>query len=248
MIADAPVRHYRTVDSTNLEAQRLAAAGERGPLWLVADEQTAGRGRLGRSWASEPGNLYATLILPLERDVSAVPQLGFVVALAVHDMAAAFAATHQVVLKWPNDCLVDGAKLSGILCEVVNASPLAVALGCGINVAHAPEGLPYPATALARLQPDVDVRQVFESYRKALGNRLVQWQQGFAGIATAWAERAIGIGEVVEVRQGETVTGGRFTGIAVDGAMILQGAGGSHMIRAGDVTIPSLATQRRALA
>ena len=150
MILDTghPVRHFDRIDSTNLEARRLADDGERGPLWLWADEQTLGRGRLGRSWVSEPGNLYATFLFSIAEGPHAAAQVSFVAALAVHDTVVALRPGLSPAIKWPNDVLIDGAKFCGVLPEVVGANPTRIAIGCGVNIAHAPEGTPYPVTAL----------------------------------------------------------------------------------------------------
>lgn len=234
------LRHYETIDSTNTEAARLAAAGERGPLMIRADVQTAGRGRLGRNWQSDDGNLFTTLLMPVAADVATVPQLSFVVGLAVHDTVTALAPRATVGLKWPNDCLVGGAKIAGILCEVVLQSPLMVALGCGINVGHAPEGLPYAATFLRAHAPHVTLDGVFTTYAAQLQHWLSVWQWGlgFAAIAAGWRERAIGLGEQVQVTVAGRALAGTLAGLAEDGALLLRDrAGQNHHIHAGDVLI-----------
>ena len=142
------VRHYERINSTNLEARRLADQGETGPLWLTAGEQTLGRGRLGRAWVSEPGNLYATFLFPTAAEQQAAAQVSFVAALAVHDMVTELRPGLSPRIKWPNDVLVGGAKFCGVLAEVVGSSPTRIAIGCGVNVAHAPQGTPYPVMAL----------------------------------------------------------------------------------------------------
>src|SRR5262249_16691285 len=108
-----------TVGSTNSEALAYARAGERGPLWITARAQTAGRGRRGRSWVSEPGTLFATLLLTDPAQPERAAQLSFVAALALHDAITTVAPTlaPRLALKWPNDVLCDGAKLAGILIE-----------------------------------------------------------------------------------------------------------------------------------
>ena len=142
------VLHFERIDSTNAEARRLAEAGGRGPLWIWADEQTGGRGRMGRSWVSEPGNLYATFLFAIATEQQAATQLSFVAALAVHDMAAVLRPEWDVRIKWPNDVLVEGAKFCGILAEVVGTAPTTIAIGCGVNVDHAPQGTAYKVTCL----------------------------------------------------------------------------------------------------
>ena len=143
-----PVTHFDRIDSTNLEARRLADEGERGPLWLLADEQTGGRGRLGRNWVSEPGNLYATFLIAIAEGPQAAAQVSFVAALAVHDTVTRLRPGLAARIKWPNDVLIGGAKFCGVLPEVVGTNPTRIAIGCGVNIAHAPEGTPYPVTCL----------------------------------------------------------------------------------------------------
>jgi BirA family transcriptional regulator, biotin operon repressor / biotin---[acetyl-CoA-carboxylase] ligase len=241
-----PTRQYPTIDSTNLEAHRLFASGERGPLFLLADEQTAGKGRLDRVWASLRGNCYSTLIMPLTADVQAVPQLGFVTALAVADVSRIH-TTALPQLKWPNDVLINGAKLAGILCEVLSTNPLTIAIGCGINIAHAPAGLNYPATCLVAEGATTDRDTVFQSYSNALSYWLRIWNQGqnFPTIRTAWMQNAIGINETITMTAGTQHLTGNFEGITEQGAVMLKPPHGPpHILHAGDLHIPSLAKLR----
>jgi BirA family transcriptional regulator, biotin operon repressor / biotin---[acetyl-CoA-carboxylase] ligase len=240
------IRHYPTIDSTNLEAHRLFANGERGPLFLLADEQTAGKGRLDRNWASLRGNCYSTLILPIDAEISVVPQIGFVVALAVADVVRKHTeCTPQ--LKWPNDVLVKGAKIAGILCEVLSQKPLTIGIGCGINVAHAPTGLVYPATCLIAEGATTTRDDVFQTYSAALSLRLGTWNNGanFPDIRKAWAKHAIGIGETISFKTGTEHLTGTFETITEQGAVLLKPAlGPPHILHAGDMHIPSLAKLR----
>ena len=271
-----PTRHYPTIDSTNLEAHRLFQAGERGPLFILADEQTAGKGRLDRQWASLHGNCYSTLILPLSRhpgesrgeasvasqgsslipafagmtgsgvSLLQVPQIGFVVALAVVDVVRKL-STEPPQLKWPNDVLIKGAKISGILCEVVSSQPLTIALGCGINVAHSPFGLAYPTTCLVAEGAEIDRDGVFKLYCAALLHWVDIWNggQNFSAIRQAWMQSAIGIGETVTMTTGTHHLTGTFEGITEQGAVLLKPAvGPPHILHAGDLHIPSLAKLR----
>jgi BirA family transcriptional regulator, biotin operon repressor / biotin---[acetyl-CoA-carboxylase] ligase len=241
-----PTRHYPTIDSTNLEAHRLFAAGESGPLFLIADEQTAGKGRLDRNWASLRGNCYSTLMLPLAANISVVPQIGFVVALAVADVVRKHSGTIPQ-LKWPNDVLIRGAKIAGILCEVLSQQPLTIAIGCGINVAHAPIGLTYPATCLAAEGATATRDEIFKSYQAALTYWLDTWNDGqnFPMIRTAWTCLAIGIGETISMTTGTQHLTGTFETITEQGAVVLKPPHGPpHILHAGDVHIPSLARLR----
>src|SRR5712692_4211667 len=128
----ASVKFLDFVDSTNAEALRLAKARERGPLWIVAKEQSAGRGRRGRAWTSPAGNLHATLLLTDPSPPAVAPQLGFVAGLALCDAVAVAAPSlaSRLALKWPNDLLCGGRKIAGILIEG-EGDPVAAAVGIG---------------------------------------------------------------------------------------------------------------------
>lgn len=214
--------HFDSIDSTNAEAHRLAERGERGPLWIVAREQTGGRGRLGRSWISEPGNLYCTHLFAARCNVARAVQAGFVASLAVFDMAAELLGSDRGLgLKWPNDVLRDGAKFCGILPEVLarpSVNETVIALGIGINLANAPEGMPYPVT---RLGASVAIETAFEWLAGAFATRRAQWDDGarFAAIRDAWQARAIGLGAAMKIGD----EAGIFRGVAEDGALILEG-------------------------
>ncbi|MCA3554218.1 biotin--[acetyl-CoA-carboxylase] ligase [Aestuariivirga sp.] len=240
-----PVRHFDRIDSTNLEARRLAEEGERGPLWLVADQQTLGRGRLGRSWVSEPGNLYATFLFAIAADPQAAAEVSFVAALAVHDAAVALRPGLSPRIKWPNDVLIGGAKFCGVLPEVVGGSPTRIAIGCGVNIAHAPQGTPYPVTSLGA---GLAVASVLAELDASLARRLAQWDEGrgFAAIRAAWAAHALGLGGKVTAMAGAKQLTGTFTGLAADGALMLQEADGTLTpIHSGEVSFAELEALRR---
>lgn len=240
-----PVRHFATIDSTNLEARRLAERGEGGPLWLWADEQTGGRGRLGRSWVSEPGNLYATFLFAIAGGAEVAPQVSFVAALAVHDMVTELRPALSPRIKWPNDVLIGGAKFCGVLPEVVAASPSRIAIGCGVNIAHAPAGTPYPVTMLGS---DLTVAEVLAGLDSSLARRLAEWDegQGFASIRKAWEQRGLGLGEPVAATLGNARVSGLFRGLAPDGALMLETPDGARTpIHAGEVSFESLDAMRR---
>ena len=247
MILDTghPVRHFDRIDSTNLEARRLADDGDCGPLWLWADEQTLGRGRLGRQWVSEPGNLYATFLFAISEGPQACAQVSFVAALAVHDTAMTFRPELSPRIKWPNDVLIGGAKFCGVLPEVIGANPTRIAIGCGVNIAHAPEGTPYPVTALGG---GLAVEAVLRELDKNLAARLGQWDEGrgFGLIRQDWGKRALGMGGQVTATSGTRELTGTFKGLAADGALILEAADGAlHPIHAGEVKFAELEALRR---
>jgi BirA family biotin operon repressor/biotin-[acetyl-CoA-carboxylase] ligase len=227
------------VDSTNAEALRRAGAGERGPLWIVASTQTAGRGRRGRAWASPSGNLHATLMLTDPAPPAVAPQLSFVAGLALYDAAAAAAPSlaPRFALKWPNDLLCGGRKIAGILIEGEGV-PVAVAVGIGANCRHHPAGVEFPATDFAAEGADISAAGLFDELAAAMATRLREWQRGagFAGIRTAWLARAAGVGEPVRVRLSGSETEGRFETIDDTGRLMLRTASGQlQAIAAGDV-------------
>lgn len=235
-----PVVHFRSIGSTNAEA--MARAEGEAPLWIVAECQTEGRGRRGRPWRSEPGNLYASLLLVDAGPPTRLPELCFVAALAVHDAIRAVTGLDplRLALKWPNDVLLDGAKLVGILVEGVRRRDgrSATIIGIGVNCAHFPDDTPYPATSLAAAGVPTDAAALHRALDAALWERLAQWQRGagFERIREAWTRRAPGIGSAVSVRQGEEAVEGIFEGLDVSGALVLRRADGTRQtISAGDV-------------
>jgi BirA family biotin operon repressor/biotin-[acetyl-CoA-carboxylase] ligase len=237
----AGVRHvsYETLGSTNAEALARARAGERGPLWIVAAAQTAGRGGRGHAWVSEPGNLYATLLLTDPSPKDAAPQLSFVAALALHDAVAACAPQvgPLLTLKWPNDLLLGGRKLAGILIEGESDPAFAVAIGIGVNCAHHPNETRYPATDLKTAGAVVPPGHLAAALAAAMQRRLGQWQrgEGFAAIRTDWLKRAAGLGQKIEIRLPERDLIGLFEGLDEAGRLILTGPAGRMTVTAGEV-------------
>ena len=237
----AGVRHivYETLGSTNAEALARARAGERGPLWITAKTQTAGRGRRGSQWVSPPGNLYATLLLTEPSPASYAPQLSFVAALALHDGIAACAPQTGPLLqlKWPNDVLIGQAKVAGILIEGESEPPFAVAVGIGVNCASHPSNTAYPAVDLAAAGAVAAPEALLVSLSAAMQERLKQWNrgQGFASVRADWLKRAAGLGEALQVRLPEREVSGRFQGLDDAGRLLLERAGSVTAITAGEV-------------
>jgi BirA family biotin operon repressor/biotin-[acetyl-CoA-carboxylase] ligase len=227
-----------TVGSTNSEALARARAGETGPLWITARTQTAGRGRRGRTWVSEPGNLYATLLLADPAPPERAAQLSFVTALATYDAIAACAPAlaARLAFKWPNDVLLDGAKLAGILIDAEGTRPLLVAVGVGVNCRHHPVATDFPATDLASAAAGVAVEALFRALSLAMVDRLRQWGEGFARIRSAWLDRAGGLGGELTARLGTRQLTGRFEALDEAGQLLLRLPDGSlETIAAGEV-------------
>jgi BirA family transcriptional regulator, biotin operon repressor / biotin---[acetyl-CoA-carboxylase] ligase len=230
------------VGSTNAEAFARARAGEHGPLWITARRQTAGRGRRGRAWVSEPGNLYASLLLTDPAPPQRAAELSLVAALAVHDALAERAAIlgPRLTLKWPNDVLCDGAKLAGILVEGEGLAgrPLAVVIGIGVNCAHHPADTGYPATNLAAAGALVAPETLAQSLIGTMARRLAEWDAGknFAAIRAAWLKRAAGLGSPARVRLPEREVDGVAETLDEAGRLVLRLADGSReRIAAGEM-------------
>ncbi|HVJ51255.1 MAG TPA: biotin--[acetyl-CoA-carboxylase] ligase [Aliidongia sp.] len=235
---------HDSVGSTSDEAKTLAEQGAAHGTIVWAIEQTKGRGRLDRNWVSPRGNLFMSAVLRPDVTPARAAELGFVASLAVSDMVASFLPDPaRVQLKWPNDVLVDGAKLSGILLEARSAPSGKVewvVLGIGVNIVSAPTGTPYPATFLHALGGGLpDAREALDALGAALAARIAEWQaRGFAPIRQNWLIRARGIGQVLEVRQGAVPLTGRFRDLDPDGALLLETDRGLRRITAGDVYFP----------
>jgi BirA family transcriptional regulator, biotin operon repressor / biotin---[acetyl-CoA-carboxylase] ligase len=232
---------HDTLGSTNAEALSLARAGERGPLWITAARQTAGRGRRGSVWTSEPGNLYASLLLSDAAPAAHLPELCFVVALAVRDAiaAAAPAIASELKLKWPNDLLLDGAKLAGILIEAESVGDkTATVAGIGVNCAHHPRDTGYPATALVAHGVSMTPDALFRELSGVMVVRLAQWDRGagFAAIRAEWLSHAAGIGGDIVVRLPDRELSGKFESLDQMGRLMLRlPAGRLEAITAGEI-------------
>lgn len=241
MIETAPVYWFDDIDSTNEEAKRRAQAGTLDPVWIAAREQSAGRGRLGRSWQSPQGNLFTSVLFPEPRGLTVAGRFPFAAALAVRDACAAALPARDVRLKWPNDVRIDGHKLSGILTESGETqSVLWMVIGMGINIAVAPEGTGQAATSLHAqgAPPGLAPDHVLADLRAALHHRVEQARQDFDSLLQDWLNHAEGRGELVEAGPVDNRVRGVFEGLEADGGLILRlPDGAQRIIRAGDVDL-----------
>lgn len=244
-----------SVGSTNDEAKRLAREGAADRTVVWARRQEAGRGRRGRHWVSPEGNLYCSVVLRPEDESQALrpewaanaAQLSFVAALAVGGAVAhALGPGLRCRYKWPNDVLVNGRKVAGILLESepgANGRLEWLVLGVGINLRHFPEGTEYPATALAvEGADDVQPGDILENFCGHLKHWLDRWQaDGFAPVREAWLRQAMGLSGPITVRLHDRSLVGTFHDLDADGALLLDegnagaGGGGLTRITAGDV-------------
>jgi BirA family transcriptional regulator, biotin operon repressor / biotin---[acetyl-CoA-carboxylase] ligase len=241
------IRVYPTLGSTNNEALRLAAAGENGPLWVLALEQTAGRGRRGNSWLGASGNLFLSGLHTLAMPAHQAAGISFVAALALADAFGLWVDPARVRLKWPNDVEIDGAKCSGILIESSYRADdhTCIVTGIGVNLVTAPTVAGRDTACLAaaidphRAASAGPLQAVPFAYAlaNAFTRRLAAWQtKGFAAIRADWLTRARGIGEAVTVRLPDREVSGVFATLSVDGALQLLVADDTIVdIYAGDV-------------
>ena len=222
----------------------MAEAGEGGPLWILARRQSAGRGRRGRSWSSDAGNLAATLLTTTGKPPAEAAQVTFVAALAVAELLDGWAAPGLVSIKWPNDVMLGGAKAAGILVE---SGPHAggglwLAVGVGVNLASYPADTERPATALAdHLRGDLPAPPDAETANARLAELFADWSErwtalGFSAVLDAWTARAGGLHGPCVARLGRETLSGTADGVEPDGALRLRlPSGDLRRISAGDV-------------
>jgi len=261
------LKAFDTIGSTNVEAMSRARDGDAGRLWIVSGYQSAGRGRRGRAWQTPDGNLAASLLQVVNCPSNIAATLGFVAGLALDeavrriapDLAVAVgvdgvdggdrAQGGRLRLKWPNDVLLDGGKLAGILleAETVGTGALAVVVGIGVNISEVPRELPYRATALCELGIAANADDVFQALSDAWAGAERVWNEGkgFPEIRKLWLDRAAGIGEEVAVRIGDEVLRGVFDTIDSEGRLVIREASGAlRTISAGEVHLGTVAAER----
>lgn len=240
---------FDQIGSTNSEALARVRSGERGPLWLVTTEQSAGRGRRHRAWIAPRGNLASSILETMDVTPAVAATLGFAAGLALEKALreASGASGTAFSLKWPNDVLAGDAKLSGILleAEALPGEGLAVVVGMGTNVVAAPEGTPVPATCLKALGIETGPEDLFavlsESWTEF--RRIWDLGRGFAEIRRRWLERAAGLGQTVTVHTGTATVSGTFETIDETGCLIARTSAGERIpISAGDVHFGSVAS------
>jgi BirA family biotin operon repressor/biotin-[acetyl-CoA-carboxylase] ligase len=237
--------HLSETASTNDDVRRLAGEGALEGTLVWADRQTAGRGRRGRRWESPVGNLYLSLLLRPETPLARAGQVGFMAALAVAEATAGLLPGRSVVCKWPNDVLVEGRKVAGLLLESEarrDGTAAWLVLGVGINVESHPEGMEFPATSLRGQGAAVGVPDVLTAF----GNHFVGWyrrwrKEGFAPVRDAWLARAAGVGGPVRIRLENSTLDGVFAGLDAEGALLLHRDGEAAPMRvtAGDLFFPA---------
>ena len=251
-MSDAQHHHLDTVGSTLTEAWAMAERGQGIPFWLTANRQVAGRGRLDRHWVSEAGNLYSTYVGPPPPE-AAFPLLPFMLSLAVRQAILAHIPVERharVQLKWPNDVLIGGAKISGVLVErrtlqgsktlqegeaLQERTPL-MAIGIGINVEHAPQSLDRAVTSLSAQGGTAGPGELFATLRAAVADGLETLARDPQAVLESWSRHAIGLGDAITVDLGGERVSGTFDHLAADGALVLRlPSGALRSLHAGDV-------------
>ncbi|MEL7485636.1 MAG: biotin--[acetyl-CoA-carboxylase] ligase [Pseudomonadota bacterium] len=240
----AAIRAFETIDSTSLEAKRCVAAGEGGPLWITAGRQTAGYGRRGAAWRQSEGDIAASFLFSTPAPADRIGQLSYVAGLAAAAAIARFARDDTAVaLKWPNDVLLGGGKVAGLLLELATTTDEArvIIFGLGVNIVSKPEIEDYETARLVdRVAGDPPGVEEFIAVVDAQFEALHRlWlEQGFAPIREAWTAQATGIGAPATARLPDRTITGVFTGVDDAGALVLETETGVETIAAGAVFFP----------
>jgi BirA family biotin operon repressor/biotin-[acetyl-CoA-carboxylase] ligase len=232
------------VDSTLNEATRLAPTLS-GPTWILALKQTAGRARRGRTWVDPAGNFAATLVMQPTGGAAQAALRSFIASLALFDaIVAVTGRTSGLALKWPNDVLLNGGKLAGILLESSGAGPAAghLSIGIGVNLVNVPDksGIEPRALPPVSLVSETGAQVTPEEFLDALAPAFARFEAqfvtyGFEPVRRAWLARAARLGEVITARTGNSVTTGTFETIDDTGALVISTAKGPQSIPAGEV-------------
>ena len=214
-----------------------------GPAWIITHDQFQGRGRRGRDWAMPKGNFAGSLVLRPAGGASKAALYSFVAALALYDaLGLAAGPSARLALKWPNDVLLNGGKVAGILLESTGqgGEVAALAIGIGVNLLAAPPTDPEAAFAPVSLRDETGITVGAEEFLDLLAPSFAAWEQrflteGFAPIRDAFLARAARLGETITARTGTAEFVGRFDGIDETGSLILSTAAGRQLIPAADV-------------
>jgi BirA family biotin operon repressor/biotin-[acetyl-CoA-carboxylase] ligase len=232
---------FEAIGSTSDEARRLAGLGAEHGTVVWALEQSAGHGRRGRVWASPPGNLYCSIILRPDCTLAAASELSMVAAVALRDaLSELLPDADKIRLKWPNDVLVDGAKIAGMLLECESGQDgrvSSVVLGIGLNLVSSPQVARYPTISLADFDIFVEPEAMLNRVVGHLDRWFTQWQQhGFQPVRAAWLNVAYQLGHQIELARGDEILSGRFADIGQGGALLLESDGDLVSVLGGEWT------------
>jgi BirA family biotin operon repressor/biotin-[acetyl-CoA-carboxylase] ligase len=240
------LEYFSELDSTNTramdEARNIPADVKFLRKWFIAGRQNAGRGRMARPWVSEPGNLYASLLLLDGLTPARAAELGFVAGVALAEaLSPMLPQVAQPKLKWPNDLLCNGAKVAGILLEATTLPDgrFVCVIGCGVNCVSHPADTPYPAASLHSLGAAASPAEVFASWSNCFADRYMGWRDagGFSAIRMAWLSHAAHLGQSISIAlNGETIQG-IFRTIDEHGRLVLEQPDGFRIIDTGDIML-----------
>ena len=230
-----------SVDSTMAEAARRAPNIDR-PTWIMATSQTAGRGRRGRAWVAPPGNLNATLIFRPGATAPEAAKRSFLAANALYQALSIYVPAEKLSLKWPNDVLLSGGKVAGILLETSGQGPYVdwLSVGIGVNLRHTPQGVTDAAFAPTSVHAETGIKVTPQDFLATLANAYATQEAklvrlGFARIRDEWLSNAARLGEVITARTGREDVTGIFDSIDADGNLVLITGTGPRAIAAADV-------------
>lgn len=231
---------FEKLDSTSSEARRRAATGVRGPLWIVALEQTSGYGRRGTEWQSGAGDVAATFLFEQPAAGYPVAQLSFVAALAAAETLSGLAPLADITVKWPNDVLANGGKIAGILLELLEGAPRSIpllALGIGINIVTKPDNVQYRTTRLLDFMAEAPpVPETVGRLDSAFDAHRRQWmREGFGPVREAFLARAAQMGSTIRVQLPNETVEGVFLDLDPSGALVLDCGGERRRISAGAI-------------
>jgi len=245
MINNKSIKRYYTVDSTNKVAFDLANNSKLSHQWVVADIQTNGKGRHGRSWDSPLGGLYISRIISDITDYKSVSNLGFVASLALYSTINSSITNvefrSKIKLKWPNDILIDNLKLGGILIEtkIINSKTVIV-IGFGLNVFEV-NGLNLEANKayLTNYATELKISNLYIYLINSFNNWFCKWDYGnnFNHILESWLSKTCGIGENIQVKTSNEVILGTFLGLNNDGSLLIKENNKKRIINSGEIII-----------
>jgi len=242
---------FDCLDSTNDELRRRAEKGCATNTVVWALEQTKGRGRRGRNWVSTPGNLFCSILQKPTVSIAQCAKASFVISLAIHGAVseAVSQSDCKVECKWPNDVLIDGQKVSGILLEseaksFIKGQPSSLdwlIIGIGINLAHSPDNTPYPSGYVNSYRKvPLEPKDMLEILLRHFQIWFEAWETaGFGPIRDAWLQRAKGLGQEIIVNLEAEQIKGTFESLDQDGALVLRTTHEQRLISAGDVFFPT---------
>jgi BirA family biotin operon repressor/biotin-[acetyl-CoA-carboxylase] ligase len=228
------------VDSTNAEATRIAPTLA-GPTWILALRQTAGRGRRGRAWVDPVGNFAATLVMRPTETPDIIALRSFTASLALYDTFVTVTGRPAgFALKWPNDVLLNGGKIAGILLENIAGSHLAIGIGVNLMQAPTPAEIDPKAVLPVSLMSETGANPTPADFLNVLAPKFARWEHqfttyGFAPIREAWLTRAARLGEVITARTATSETTGTFETVDATGQLVLSTPKGRHTIPAADI-------------